>query len=48
MRTRIALVATIPVALSIITQAANGQSVHNTKTTSHHAAALTALALPPE
>ncbi len=47
MRTRIALVATIPVALSIITQAANGQSVHNTKTTSHHAAALTALALPP-
>jgi resuscitation-promoting factor RpfA len=47
MRTRIALVATIPVALSIITQAANGQPVHNTRNTSHHAAALTALAVSP-
>ncbi len=47
MRTRIALVATIPVALSIITQTASAQSVHNTKNTSPHAAALTALALSP-
>jgi hypothetical protein len=51
MRPRIALVATIPVALmtvSSITQAASAQSAHNVRTSSHHAVASAVVAMPPD
>jgi hypothetical protein len=50
MRTRIALVATIPVALmtvSTVTQAASAQSTRNTRASSRHAVDSAAVAMPP-